>query len=156
MNDIPRRAQLNLLTPAEQAIYDAMAVVESMPADVRLTDAVVLLGAARHSVADFVDGIDTRRYVTESAAPVSEEIAKLKDYVQHKPECPRHLIVRLDLGPGWVQGKPHIKPCTCGLDTLLSIREPRLTLHGYRCVDESADPRFVVVEKVEETYGNQE
>lgn len=37
-----------------------------MGADVRLTDAVVLLQAARDSVADFVDGIETRRHVTGS------------------------------------------------------------------------------------------
>lgn len=60
-NMIPRRAQLEKLTPAERAIYDAVQVVESMPADVRLTDAVILLQAARDSVADFIDGAEMRR-----------------------------------------------------------------------------------------------
>lgn len=64
-DEIPRRACMSLLTPAEHAIFAALQEVESMPADVRLTDAVVLLGAARHSVADYVDGIDKRRYVHE-------------------------------------------------------------------------------------------
>ena len=50
-------------TPAEKAIYDAMQAVEAMPADVRLTDAVTLLGAAQNSVADFVDGKTVRRGV---------------------------------------------------------------------------------------------
>ena len=61
MSDIPRRAEMTKWTTAEKAIYDAMQAVEAMPADVRLTDAVVLLGAARDSVADYVDGIKKRR-----------------------------------------------------------------------------------------------
>lgn len=64
---IPRRVRLDLITPAERAIYDAVQAVEALVADVRLTDAVILLGAARESVADFVDGIDKRRYVSEQA-----------------------------------------------------------------------------------------
>lgn len=62
-NEIPRRSRLDRMTQAERAIYDAVQMVEAMPADVRLTDAVVLLQAARDSVADFVDGIDGRRSV---------------------------------------------------------------------------------------------
>lgn len=65
-DDVPRRAQLHRLTAAERAIRDAMHEVEHMGADVRLTDAVVLLQHARDSVADYVDGIETRRRVTES------------------------------------------------------------------------------------------
>lgn len=56
-NDIPRRSRLDLMSPAERAIYDAVMAVEAMPADVRLTDAVILLQSARIRVADFVDGI---------------------------------------------------------------------------------------------------
>ena len=52
---IPRRARLDKLTPAEKAIWDAMQEVEKLPADVRLTDAVIKLGEARALVADFVD-----------------------------------------------------------------------------------------------------
>lgn len=69
----PRRIQLNKLSAAERAIYDAVLVVEAAGADVRLTDAVVLLQAARDSVADFVDGVDSRRYVTSApVAPAAE------------------------------------------------------------------------------------
>ena len=67
-NEIPRRAYINKLTPAEHAIYDAIAAVEAAGADVRLTDAVNLLQAARHSVADYVDGVESRRSVLEGAA----------------------------------------------------------------------------------------
>lgn len=66
-DNVPRRARLDLFTKAERAIYDAVQEVEALAADVRLTDAVVLLQAARESVADYVDGIEKRRYVSESA-----------------------------------------------------------------------------------------
>lgn len=66
---IPRRARLDQFTPAEKAIYDAVQAIEAMAADVRLTDAVVLLQAARDSVADFVDGIEQRRYVRPGPPP---------------------------------------------------------------------------------------
>ena len=63
------------MTPAELAILVATVEVEAVGADVRLTDAVVLLQAARDSVADYVDGIDKRRHVAEDPgarpAPVS-------------------------------------------------------------------------------------
>lgn len=63
---IPRRVRLDQSTPAETAIRGALRAVEDLPPDVRLTDAVVLLQAARESVADFVDGIrGTRRSVAE-------------------------------------------------------------------------------------------
>lgn len=61
MNDIetvPRRFRMDKMVAAELAIMEAMQAVELMPADVRLTDAVVLLGRAKDRVADFVDGVD--------------------------------------------------------------------------------------------------
>jgi len=61
MNDVPRRNRLDKNVPAELAIYEAMQVVERMDADVRLTDAVILLGAARECVADFIDNKPVRR-----------------------------------------------------------------------------------------------
>lgn len=54
-NKIPRRIMLPLLTPAEKAIYDAKQAVEALPADTRLTDAVVLLTQAQEKVADYID-----------------------------------------------------------------------------------------------------
>jgi len=62
------------MTRSESSILEAMQEVERMGADVRLTDAVVLLQAARESVADFVDGIDTRRSVVACApaTPVAD------------------------------------------------------------------------------------
>lgn len=51
----PRRIQVDKMIPAELAIRAAMAAVEELPPDVRLTDAVVLLAQAQEKVADFVD-----------------------------------------------------------------------------------------------------
>jgi hypothetical protein len=52
---VPRRNRIDLLTPAERAIYDAVQAVEELPPDERLTNAVILLGRARDHVADYVD-----------------------------------------------------------------------------------------------------
>lgn len=57
MSDIPRRHQMLRWCEAEHKIQAAVDAVEVMDADVRLTDAVILLGRARERVADFVDGV---------------------------------------------------------------------------------------------------
>lgn len=54
-NNIPRRIRQDLMTHGEVAITRAIAIVEAMGADARLTDAVTLLAQARDRVADFVD-----------------------------------------------------------------------------------------------------
>ena len=54
-NELPRRNRLDLNTPAEAAIYNAMQEVEKAGADVKLTEAVILLQKARDLVADYVD-----------------------------------------------------------------------------------------------------
>jgi hypothetical protein len=55
--ELPRRVYQDLWNTAEKAIYDAMQEVEKMPADVRLTKAVILLSDAKDCVADFLDGV---------------------------------------------------------------------------------------------------
>lgn len=55
MDSIPRRVRMDLMVHAELAICHAVDVVEEMPADVRLTDAVILLAEAREKIADYVD-----------------------------------------------------------------------------------------------------
>ena len=57
---IPRRQHLDRMTPAERSIYNATQAVEALPADERLTRAVVLLDEARGLVGDFVDGVSGR------------------------------------------------------------------------------------------------
>jgi len=70
MIDRTRRSQVEHWTGTERLIVAAREAVEVMPADVRLTDASALLGAAFESVADYIDGqalpidiVETRRYV---------------------------------------------------------------------------------------------
>lgn len=53
--DIPRKAYLNLLTPAETAIVRAIEAVEQAGADPRLTDAINLLSSAKDKVAEYID-----------------------------------------------------------------------------------------------------
>lgn len=55
--ELPRRARLELLTPAEVAIRAAICQVEDLPPDSRLTEAVVNLLMAQDRVADYVDGV---------------------------------------------------------------------------------------------------
>lgn len=53
--DIPRRIQIQLLTPEELAIYNLVGEVEKLGAHPFLTDCVVLLSDARKRLADWVD-----------------------------------------------------------------------------------------------------
>jgi hypothetical protein len=57
MDGFPRRSCLDSMTPAELTIFNAVLEVEAVGAHPRLTDAVILLAAARDAVADFVDGV---------------------------------------------------------------------------------------------------
>ena len=100
INEIPRRIRLDLNTPAELAIYNAMQEVEKAGADVRLTDAVILLDKARNKVSDFVDGInepsfadffysrhpDPDHLFSKSCEDAWDEICKLaEEYKNLKP-----------------------------------------------------------------------
>lgn len=57
MKDIPRRIRVDLMCRAELAIRKAIDIVEEMPPDTRLTDAVNLLAKAKDRVADYIDGV---------------------------------------------------------------------------------------------------
>ena len=54
-NTIPRRNNLLQNVPVELAIRKAMQEVEKLPADIRLTNAVIKLDEALNFVADFID-----------------------------------------------------------------------------------------------------
>lgn len=54
-NDFPRRNRIDLLTPAELAIREAMLKVEDLEPHTLLTEAVTLLGQAKDKVSDFVE-----------------------------------------------------------------------------------------------------
>jgi hypothetical protein len=51
----PRRNRIDLYSPAERVIAEARTFVDHGPADVRLTEAVILLGKAMDKVSDYVD-----------------------------------------------------------------------------------------------------
>lgn len=55
VDGIPRRIRIDLYTPAETAIKNAVDAVEMTGAHPLLTDAVILLGQAKDKVSDFVD-----------------------------------------------------------------------------------------------------
>tara|TARA_R110002051_G_scaffold155107_1_gene227218 strand:+ start:480 stop:866 length:387 start_codon:yes stop_codon:yes gene_type:complete len=76
MNDFTRRNRIDLLTPAEKAIYDAMQKVEELPADERLTYAVCLLQDAQNKVADFVDDSNSENNAKEQQFLLSYRIGR--------------------------------------------------------------------------------
>jgi len=55
VNDFPRRNRLDLNTPTELAIHEAIQQIERMPANEKLTEAVVILIKAKSLVSDYVD-----------------------------------------------------------------------------------------------------
>jgi hypothetical protein len=101
IEEVPRRADMRRWTAAEKAIYDALQAVEAMPADVRLTDAVTLLGAAKDSIADFIDGVESSRSVSSG-----DQLARrIEDY-------------RSGYSAGWSHGKNN--------DAMHDLRSARL------------------------------
>jgi hypothetical protein len=85
---IPRRVQVDKMTPAELAIRAAILEVEKLHPDMRLTGAVILLGQAKDKVSAFVDWqIEmankpkppvTPPVVTPTVAPVVAPVAPAK------------------------------------------------------------------------------
>jgi len=86
--DIPRRSRIDRMVPAERAIRDAKLAVEALGADVRLTDAVVLLGQAQDNVADFVDA-QAGDAGKDDGKMLCSFCGKAVDPEGHRWECPR-------------------------------------------------------------------
>lgn len=61
IDGFPRRNRLDLNTPAELAIYNAMAEVEKCGASESLTKAVTLLEDAKNALADHIEGIEPQK-----------------------------------------------------------------------------------------------
>jgi hypothetical protein len=57
IDGFPRRCRVDLATPAEQAIRDAIAAVEEAGASTALTESVMLLGQALDRLADHVEAV---------------------------------------------------------------------------------------------------
>lgn len=83
-NGFPRRNRMDLWTPAEKAIYDAVQAVEAAGCDPLLTDAVNLLQEARDKVADFVEG-KKKRY-DQPVVPLRDHLIGLSNG-GHCVEC---------------------------------------------------------------------
>jgi len=54
-NTIPRRCRLDLMTPAELAIRNAILEIEKLGCDTKLTDIVFMLDKAKDLTSDFID-----------------------------------------------------------------------------------------------------
>ena len=54
-NGMARRINILYLTPSEKKIHEAISEIESLGADVRLTQAQLLLSQALRELADFID-----------------------------------------------------------------------------------------------------
>jgi hypothetical protein len=76
-NGIPRRNRLDLNTPVELAIRNAMNEVEKAGAHVLLTDAIVLLDQAFNKVADFVEKEKIVKSVDERMADFDAEVSEV-------------------------------------------------------------------------------
>lgn len=76
--ETPRRNRLDLYTPAEKAIHDAMQEVEKAGADVKLTEAVMLLQKAKDCVADYVDANIISKVRTPLQSVLQKNIAQNK------------------------------------------------------------------------------
>lgn len=83
MSNPHRRNRIDLFTPAEKAIFDAVGVVEAAGADVRLTKAVCLLQEARAAVADFVDGVEPKPEPVLEKRPVHDFESSFQELCEH-------------------------------------------------------------------------
>ena len=85
---IPRRNQMQQWCEAEHKIQDAVDAIERMGADLRLTDAVVLLGAARDRVADFVESVEGRRTVLGFPTVTADDIRAVRQFIRNSGGLP--------------------------------------------------------------------
>lgn len=73
---IPRRAQIQEMTPTELQIMECIIAVEKLGADVRLTNCVVKLTEAKDHLSDWLDGFQsgpmTNRNFGEAVAAVKQ------------------------------------------------------------------------------------
>lgn len=109
-------------------VGDARPYVESMTADERLTDAVVLLGKARDSVADFIDGVPKKDTPAASARSDAEAVRDVRVFGGGQiTNSIRRLIATLDdreLGP-IVRSMPETVSLAEYLTKSLPIPPPR-------------------------------
>ncbi len=107
-------------SPENQALRAAKEADELHPVHAQLhrvwTKAV---DAADYVKAEWMELEGSIMSLVRRADPlIADPIPALRPYLQHKPECPRSINVKLDFGPGWVT-KSEVKPCSCGFDALV-------------------------------------
>lgn len=81
MTDIPRRKQIDQMTPIELAIQQIILEIEKLPeeaTDGRLFSAICYLSSAQRNYAAFVDGEDHFNLRNQQTATLKEQIAELK------------------------------------------------------------------------------
>lgn len=90
-NEIPRRNRIDLYSPAELAIRNAVLEIEKLQADVRLTNACDKLHEAKELVADFIDS----NTVIDTLKPVSgfNVVSVWEDLDCVDPEPDEHTVV---------------------------------------------------------------
>lgn len=82
--DNPRRNRLDLNTPAELAIHEAIQKVEMVGCHERLTKVIVLLGKAKTHLSDYVDDEIARKKVEEKHSWSKEEVENLLYKYEHE------------------------------------------------------------------------
>lgn len=106
--DMPRRANVLKLAPAEESIRLAMVEVEKMPPHTLLTDAVVLLQQAQTKVADYVDGLEKQKEA-ERLHALAKRLIEAKGQsdelnwliAEHLGEIPEHLVLERGWSHDW-------------------------------------------------------
>lgn len=84
-NSVARRHRLDLNTPAELAIYNAMLEVEKAGADRRLTMASIKLQEAKTFVADYIDRINPIEPMTEPIDQATKNLIE-KEAEEYAPD----------------------------------------------------------------------
>jgi hypothetical protein len=87
-NKMRQRNRMDLWTPAELAIYNAMREVEKMPASVTLTNAVIKLSEAQNLVADYLDESLDSTPINQADEDVRDYEASDKAVIEHPCDAP--------------------------------------------------------------------
>jgi len=110
MTEIPRRIDICRNTLAELAIRAAVQAVEEAGCDPYLTDAIVLMSAAKDKVSDFVDGIQRIAVATD------QDLAKILC-----PGCADGLL-KEGSGHWWIDGK-RVEPCLATAERVEKLKD---------------------------------
>ena len=125
-----RRVRLDLNTPAEMAIFKAMQEVEKAGADVRLTEATMLLAKAKDCVADFIDGVEQSIPPAEGAEEITAE-----EFIREK------IKQKYGLSDEEMTGSLGLR-CTCTGRDASKWAQEFATLHAQKIADKMVEERL--------------